>query len=103
MTAPPFSRRATRWIVYGWMAVLLVAVAVLSVRAIGESARQRNEVRRQLQVDCAFYGDLASAPLPPNASELGRRIISDAAKSYDKRGCDRVAGPLPPTPKQEDR
>jgi hypothetical protein len=104
MTGPVFSTRGARWIVYGWMAVLLVAVAVLSVRAISEPARQRAEVARQLRVDCAFYGDLAGAPLPPNASDLGRRIIHDAGESYDQRGCARVAGPRPtrstPTPRR---
>lgn len=98
MTAPEplFSARTTRWILLGWMAVLLVAVAVLSTRAVGESARQRDAIQRQLQIDCGFYGDIAQAPVAPQTVELGRRLVRDARSSWDRRGCEAVTGPLPP-------
>jgi hypothetical protein len=91
---PLFSHRTIRYLFYGWSVILLVAVAVLAVRQNGEPQR----TTRQLQVDCAFYGDIAKVPLPANASELGRRIVRDAADSYDKRGCERISGPLPTPP-----
>lgn len=86
-----FSPPTSRILFWAWSAVLLIAIGVLGVRQHGEPDR----TTRQLQIDCAFYGDIAKAPLPSNASALGRRIVQDAAESYDKRGCERISGPLP--------
>ena len=74
-------------------------LGVLAVRAAGEPER----TTRSQQIDCDFYGDIAQAPLAPNAGELARRVVRDAAKSYEKRGCEQVTGPLPPQDSEANR
>lgn len=67
-------------------------MGALTARLAGEPER----TRRQLQVDCPFYGLLGSAPLPANASDLGRRLVQASRDSYDKpeRDCPSIMGPL---------
>ncbi len=87
--------KVQRALVYLVVLLPYFGVGVLGVRGAGEQHRPRE----QLQVDCPFYGLTAGAPLPKNAAELGRRIVQASKDSYDKRGCDQIAGPLPtPTP-----
>ena len=98
MTAPEHRRgNSTRSRILVWVLVLIpyFGVGVLTVRVAGEQHR----TREQLQIDCPFFADIGSAPLPTNASELARRIVRDSAESYHARGCERLAGPLQsPTP-----
>jgi hypothetical protein len=81
-----------RIVVYLLVLLPYFGVGVLSVRVAGEPTR----TREQLQVDCPFYGLIAAAPLPSNASELGKRLIRASTDSYNKpaRDCPAVLGPL---------
>jgi len=111
-----FSPRVTRWIVFGWMAVLLFAVGVLSVRATGEQSRtqaavtdaitkeqerqaaeqtrQAAEQERQGRALCQSWKQTAESDVSPNASELARSIVRTAADDYRLVHCERFAGPL---------
>ena len=92
---PPKVQRA---LVYLVVLLPYFGVGVLGVRVAGEPER----TREQLQVDCPFYGVLGSAPLPKNASDLGKRLVQASKDSYNKpeRDCPSVMGPLktPPSP-----
>lgn len=83
--------KAQKILVYVIVLLPYFGVGMLSVRVAGEQHR----TREQLQVDCPFYGLIAGAPLPSNAPDLSRRIVRASEQSYDQRGCERVAGPLP--------
>lgn len=87
--------KAQRFLVYVIVLIPYFGVGMLAVRVAGEQHR----TQEQLQVDCPFYGLIAGAPLPKDASELGKRLVRASEESYNERGCQRVAGPLPtPTP-----
>ena len=87
--------KVQRFLVYLIVLIPYFGVGMLAVRVAGEQSR----TTKQLQVDCPFYGLIAGAPLPSNANDLSRRIVRASEDSYDQRGCERVAGPLPtPTP-----
>ena len=81
--------RRTRWL-WGTIAAVVLVAGV----ALGGAYYLINQ---RLQIDCEFYAPLASAPLPSNASDLGRRIVGGANQSYAKRNCDQITGPLPTT------
>lgn len=42
---------------------------------------------------CAFYRDIATVPIAPNASQLGVQIVSDSRTSFETLHC---SGTLPP-------
>ena len=91
--------KAQRVLVYLIVLIPYFGVGMLAVRVAGEQHR----TQEQLQVDCPFYGLIAGAPLPRNANDLSVRIVQASRKSYDQRGCQQIAGPLPspsstPTP-----
>lgn len=68
----------------------LGAIAALGARALGEAHR----VHEIVDGDCPFFRDIGTAPLPPAAAALGRRIVLDARAAYDRR-CIGQLGPLP--------
>lgn len=111
-----FSPRAQRLIVYVWMAVLLLAVAYLAMRATGEGdrtnfavtnaitkeqqrqaaeqARQAAEQERQGRALCTGWKQAAESDVPANASEIARSLVRTAADDYRLVHCERFAGPL---------
>jgi hypothetical protein len=74
--------------------LFVVTLGVLAVRATGESARTKAVAEKLLAEDCTFFGDIATAPVPPTSAELGRRIVRDAKRSYDARHCEDLYGPV---------
>lgn len=114
--AAVFSPRAQRWIAYTCLAVLLLAVAYLAVRATGEGARtnsavtnaitkeqqrqaaeqtrQAAEQERQGRALCTGWKQAAESDVPANASEIARSLVRTAADDYRLVHCERFAGPL---------
>lgn len=68
------------------------ANTVVVVSLVNTSAATAEDLR---QATCPFNRELASAPIPPNTGELGRRLVRDAAAAY-QRVCVPTFGPLPP-------
>lgn len=115
---PLFSPRVTRWLVLGWMTVLLVVVAMLAVRAMGEGgrthtavtnaitaeqkrqaaeqARQAAEQERQGRALCQSWKQTAESVVSPKASESDRSQVRTAADAYRLVHCDQRTGALGP-------
>ena len=113
---PLFSPRVTRWLVLGWMTVLLIVVAMLAVRAMGEGgrthtavtnaitaeqkrqaaeqARQAAEQDRTSRALCRQWKQAAEQDLPPDADEASRSFVRTSADDYRLIHCERFAGPL---------
>lgn len=71
-----------------WAGVLTSLLVWLMLQATSEAQAVRYAL-------CPFDRDIATAPVAANSSELGRRIIRDAAAAY-LRVCVDQYGPLPP-------
>lgn len=113
---PVFSPRVQRWLVWVWMAVLLLAVAYLAMRATGEGdrtnsavtnaitkeqqrqaaeqTRQAAEQERQGRALCTGWKQAAESDVPADASEIARSLVRTAADDYRLVHCERFAGPL---------
>jgi hypothetical protein len=104
-----FSARVTRLLFYGWSVVLLVAIALLGVRATGEGdrtqsavtaaitaeqQRQAAEQDRQGRALCAIWKGTAEADVLARSSEVVRSQVRTAAAAYQLVRCDERTGPL---------
>lgn len=78
-------------------AVILLAavVGLLVARNLGENARTDQRVRQSQDSTCAFWRDLSTLPLSPNAGDTLLRIVADSRAAYDALGCAALHGQLP--------
>jgi hypothetical protein len=79
-------------------ALILFAVSVLLVVAgtgydFWQGQRQGQAISAELRALCAEERDVGLAPVPPNASELGVKLVVDFRAAYAGLGCSPA---LPP-------
>lgn len=74
-------------------AVILLGVAGFFYVRSSVAANSRT-LRTAIRADCAWYQDVATAPVAPATQELGRRLVRDAAEAYRDRQCAAAFGPL---------